>query len=113
MSTAAKAASLSAFVFPGSGHLYLKCYVRAALLIGIAAVGLYMLMSAAFVIVWSIASGIEPGTPLDIQLIRETVRNSMVVYEQPELQTSKWAIVLSWIVSVADAYRVGKQRDNR
>ncbi len=112
MTSAKKAAYLSAFFFPGSGHVYLKCYLRAAIFIIIAAIGAYLVMSATFSIVWSVANDIEQGkVSLSPDLLMDTVRQSLTVYEESTLVTAKWAIIGSWLVSVIDSYREGKKQE--
>lgn len=112
MSYASKAASMSAFIFPGSGHLYLKHRVRGIIFIAIAGVGLVMMMGAAFGIALDIAKDIEEGrVAMDMELMRTLIRESMGIYQEPELQGAKYATVGSWLISTLDAYREGKKKD--
>ncbi|MGH1487630.1 MAG: hypothetical protein ACRBCI_15555 [Cellvibrionaceae bacterium] len=112
MKPSSKAASLSAFLFPGSGHMFLKCYIRGIIFIAIAGVGLFLMMEAAFSIAWTIANDIDQGkVAFDVNSIRSVVEQTMAVYKDPSLQGAKWAIIVSWIVSTADAYREGKKQE--
>ena len=112
MKPSVKAASLSAFLFPGSGHIFLKCYVRGIIFIVVAGAGLVLMMEAAFVIALTIANDIEEGkAALDINSIRSVVKQSLLAYESPSLLGAKWAIIASWVASTADAYREGKKQE--
>ena len=114
MKPSSKAASLSAFLFPGSGHMFLKLYVRGIIFIIIAGIGLFLMMEAAFSIAWTIANDIEQGkVAFDINSIRSVVEQTMGVYKDPSLQGAKWAIVISWIISTLDAYREGKNLEKK
>jgi TM2 domain-containing membrane protein YozV len=107
-----KAACLSAFVFPGSGHFFLKCHLRGILFATIAAIGLFLIMQSAFAIAWDIAQDIEHGKiPFNISSIRSVVQKAMTIYNEPSLMMAKSAIIASWSVSTIDAYRVGKKRE--
>jgi hypothetical protein len=114
MKLSTKAASLSAFLFPGSGHVFLKCYLRAIIFIVIASYGLFLVMEASFSVAWSIANDIEAGkVPFDINSIRTVVERSMSIFDEPSLRNAKWAIIVSWVVSTLDAYREGKKQEQQ
>lgn len=108
MKSSTKAACLSAFLFPGSGHLYLKCYFRGLLFLVIATIALLVFMNAVFEIVWTIANDIETGKQvMDKNLIQTLIRDSINLYQQPQMRPLKLAIIGVWIISTADAWRVG------
>ncbi len=114
MSKAIKAALLSAFVFPGTGHFYLKKYVTGTLLAGIALASLYLMISRmverALLIVDKIQSG---EVPLDITAIAE------LLSKQPDgtdtqLYIITWTLfIFSWFIAVADSYRIGRRQDKK
>ena len=45
MKKSTKAALLSAFVFPGAGHMYLKRYIPGVVLVGASLVSIYYMIS--------------------------------------------------------------------
>ena len=112
MKRSTKAACLSAFMFPGCGHIFLKCYVRGAIFLLITLVGLYFIMEAAFTIAWSIANDIQLGkVAFNVQSLHSVIQQAMGIYQEPSLISAKAAIIISWVISTADAYRVGKQQE--
>lgn len=112
MKLSVKALCLSAFAYPGVGHFYLKCYIRSAIFIIIASIGLYLMMTTAFDIAWGIANDIESGkVKLDVLAIRQMIYDSLLAYEDPTMAHAKLALIGSWLISSADAFRVGYLRE--
>ncbi len=112
MKLSIKATCLSAFLFPGSGQFFLKCYLRGIIFMAIAGVGLYLIMATAFTIALAIANDIQMGNiPLGIASIREVIRQAMDVYKEPSLINAKIAIIGAWAVSSIDAYIEGKKKE--
>jgi TM2 domain-containing membrane protein YozV len=109
--TATKAACLSAFIFPGCGHFYLKCYLRGVIFMAIAIFALIIIMQTVFAIAFDIAQDIERGViPFSLDIIFNLVKEALAIYEDPDLIKAKIAMVASWAVSSIDAYRVGRSR---
>jgi len=110
MKTSTKAASLSAFLFPGLGQFYLKQYIKGMLFTAVAAASFMIIMSVAFSIAFSIANDIETGKTtlanIDIKAITEQVTD---VFQQPNLVTAKIAMIATWFVSTVDAWLNGKK----
>jgi TM2 domain-containing membrane protein YozV len=112
MKSSTKAACLSAFLFPGSGHLYLKCYFRAFIFMLIAGTGLYLLLDATFTIAFEIANNIKTGNvPPDIGSIFFMVQDIIKIFQEPALITAKVSTIAVWVISTVDAWRVGKKKD--
>lgn len=108
MKLSTKAFLLSAFAYPGIGHFYLKCYIRSAIFVFIASLGFYFMITIAFEIALNIANDIERGkVKLDILAIRQLIYSSLMAFEAPQFTQAKWAIITSWVLSSADAFRVG------
>ena len=69
-----KAALLSAFVFPGVGHLYLKKYIHGVILIGVSLVGSYYVISKTVERALKIVEKIQSGAvQLDVTAVTELV----------------------------------------
>jgi len=109
MKKSTKAVLLSALVFPGLGHFYLKKPVVGAALLLLAAVFTYIMMSAAIHATVAITQQIESGNvPLDVvamsnQLAKQSGGST------PMLSIATYAFLLCWLVGIVDSYRVAKQ----
>jgi hypothetical protein len=112
MIQAFKASLLSAFIFPGSGHLYLKKYFQGVLLTGFAVASLYFLLSDSIDIAQGILLKVQSGEiPLDLGKIAEAILN------QPEEKTktiklSTYVFVFTWLVGIFDSFRLGRSQEN-
>jgi len=111
MKPSAKAALLSALVFPGAGHIFLKRYATGIVLIGIAAIATYWLIADAVHVAFAISDKIASGDmPLDASAITSMVeRQSQQVVTSSTLAT--YALGLSWLIGIVDSYRVGLTHD--
>ncbi len=109
-----KAALLSALVFPGLGHLFLKKYVAALLLGGTAFVSIYWLVSRVVERTLKISEKIQSGeAQLDAAAITELVSNQAGGAEAQSLDVATAVIVIVWLVAVVDSYRRGRMQDKR
>lgn len=112
MTTALKAALLSALVFPGCGHLLLKSYLRALLLIGVTLLSLGSILAALMqrtqIIADKIVSGeIAPDPVVITKLAEEAARDAM----SGATTLALWALLVCWIIGIADSYRLGRRVD--
>ena len=74
MKKSAKASLLSAFVFPGAGHIYLKKYIPGVALVGTSLVSVYYLITKSVESALKIAEKIQSGeVQLDATTISELV----------------------------------------
>ena len=107
-----KAALLSAFVLPGSGHFLLKKHVAGALLAGTTVLCLWVLLSTALERAAEISLKIQSGEiPLDMTRIVEEISNPAVGGGTQLTDIATYALVICWLVGIADAYRIGRLRD--
>jgi TM2 domain-containing membrane protein YozV len=108
-----KAALLSAFVFPGVGHIYLKRYIPGLALVGASLVGIYYLISGTVTAAWEIAEKIQGASAQpDVTAIAELVtKQSAAVDSQLLLNIATVGIIICWIIGIVDSYRVGRERD--
>jgi len=111
MTTPIKAALLSALVFPGAGHLYLKRYKSALLLITASLTGLYFLISSAIQKSLQIVEQIQSGA---IQLNDSTVSALLTQHtgsaEAQRLEFVTTVIMICWLAAIIDSYRVAHAR---
>lgn len=109
-----KAALLSAFIFPGVGHLLLKRYISAAILATTALTITYLLVAKALENAMLIVDKIQSGeVAADITTISELVSQqpSSEGLLSPDLMSS--ILLIIWIVAVIDSYRIGRTQKNK
>ena len=106
-----KAALLSGLVFPGLGHLYLKRYLRGALLAAGAAALTYFIVSVAVNSAMDIAGKIEGGqVQPDAASISEAVsKASQDAERSTDIATT--ILIALWLIGIVDSYREGRARD--
>ena len=111
MKPSAKALLLSALVFPGAGHVYLKRYATGVVLIAIAAIATYSLLADAVHVAFAISDKITSGdVPLDANAISTMVeRQSQQVVTSSTIAT--YALGLSWLIGIIDSYRIGLMQE--
>lgn len=112
MKRQSKALLLSALVFPGAGHLYLKHTLRGVTLMGLTTAGmafiLVRLMTRAMALVEDMLRG---GGPLDPQGIAGLLANSATGAEALLLNIATYGVAILWIIGMVDSYRLGKNSD--
>ena len=107
-----KAALLSAFVFPGVGHFFLKKKFPGAVLAGTAFAGLYFLITKTVARAVQIAEKIQSGeVQLDSATITELVSNQTTGTEAQLLSIATAVLIVSWLIGIVDSYRVGRAQD--
>lgn len=113
MKLSTRASLLSFFVFPGIGHVVLKKYLSGWTLISIAAAAALIIfismMKRAYVISEQLASG---AIPFNIQYIVDTIRTTPPGTEGSVLNIAVNVLVVVWVISTVDAYRIGKKMDS-
>jgi hypothetical protein len=104
-----KAALLSAFLFPGAGHLFFKKYISGGIISGISAIALYVLISHAITRALDVSQKILHGEiAADIQTIMTEVSSQVSEADALTLDTATAVFVIMWIISIVDAYRIGR-----
>lgn len=104
-----KAALFSAFIFPGSGQLLLKRYFSAAFFAFFACVGLYLLFSDLLSSAQEILDKIQAGeVAADLVTITELVHQQSAV-ATTSLSPALTILLITWLVSIIEAYRVGRK----
>ena len=102
-----KAALLSALVFPGAGQLLLKRYYSCAFFAAFSCVGLYLLFNDLFNRAQEILEKIQSGeVSPDIASITNVVQQQSA-NTMESLSPALMILLISWLVSVVEAYRVG------
>ncbi len=107
-----KAVLLSAFVFPGLGHIVLKKYRAGAVLAGAALTALVFLVTKAVNTALEISDMIQRGeVQLDTAALTELISSRTGGTESLLLNIATVVLVLCWITGMVDSYRVGRLLD--
>ena len=112
MKRSTKSALLSALVFPGVGHLYLRQYLRGAVLLVVAMTGVAIIVVRSVQHALTIVEKIQNGAvPLEAQALADLVSQSTSGLESVLLNIASLAILLCWIIGIFDSYRIASSQD--
>ena len=112
MKIATKAALLSAFVFPGAGHVYLKKYVVGGILISVSLATLYYLLLAIIDKATRVSEMILSGeVRLDALSISQALSEQSLAADNQLLNAATVIIIGCFVVGIGDAYRAGRAHD--
>jgi TM2 domain-containing membrane protein YozV len=112
MKKSTKATLLSALVFPGAGHIYLKKYLPGVALIGISCAGIYYLLSKAIEQSMQIVDQIQSGAVQpDMAAISDLVSKQSSGPQAEILNIVTIIITICWLGGIIDAYRLGRAKD--
>ncbi len=111
MKRATKAVLLSALVFPGLGHLYLKRWAAGVVLVGVAAYALYTVVSVTMSIAMEVVQKIESsGLTPDIDTITALVTQQLSGNEQAT-NMATLAFAACWLMGIVGSYLHGRAQD--
>lgn len=109
-----KAVLLSAFVFPGIGHLYLKKRMAGSVLIGVSFAAIYYLMSTIIEHALQIAEKIQSGeVQPDVVAITELLSKQSAGAESQLQNIATAVIVICWVIGIVDSYRLGSAQNKK
>jgi hypothetical protein len=109
MKIAMKAALLSALVFPGAGHLFLKKYPAGIALVSTYSISFYFLSIDLLDKVDALLKQIESGQiPLTLPAISELISNQSVGMDAQTASFITSALGVLWLIAIWDAYRIGR-----
>ena len=112
MKTSTKATLLSALVFPGMGHFYLKHHIVGSFIVGISFIPMYVLVTNAIEQAQKIVDQIIRGeSTADISTMTDLVANQTGSMETQSMNFALSALVIIWLVAIIDAYRRGRLQD--
>ncbi len=112
MKKSTKAVLLSAFVFPGAGHFFLKKYISAVVLVGASFSGIYLLIVKTVERALQITEKIQSGDIRpDVAAIAEIISKQPTGTEAQLLKYATAVLVICWLIGIIDSYRVGCVRD--
>ncbi len=112
MKKSTKAALLSGLIFPGIGHLALKEYLRASILILAAMAAVYVLTTAAVNQAMTVVDRINSGeVALDSKAISAAITDSSAATDNRAANTSLFILGACWLFGIVDSYRLGKAQE--
>lgn len=112
MTMSMKAALLSALVFPGAGHALLKKYVFASILAAAALIGIILMVAQMIDTAMQISEKIMTGEVRpDVATIMDMVSAQSAGSEAQGMNVAVLIIVVSWLIGIVDAYRLGRMQD--
>lgn len=112
MNRAKKAALLSALVFPGAGHLFLKCWVRGILLASVSLAALGYVAHLAVKKAMDIVDMIESGAvALNEKAITALLADASSLSGLGIPGFLLVGMLALWLAGIADAWRVGARED--
>jgi hypothetical protein len=114
MSRSVKAALLSALVFPGIGHFFLKRPVQGILLAGVSIVCVYFFMSASIEMAQEIVVKIRNGEmPLDMIRIMQELSKQSEGRNGQLVNGAVFILTICWLAGIIDSCRVGRAQDKK
>ncbi len=112
MNNSLKGAFLSGLVFPGLGQVILKHYKRGAVLMLAVSVSLLVILIKAVQQAFAILEKIQSeGGAIDMSTISNAATQASTPSESLIFKLLLLLIIFCWIISVLDAYRIGRKKD--
>ena len=112
MKKSTTAALISALVFPGSGHYYLKKHVFGTILIVTACISLYIIIIQAIERTLLISEKLQRGEMLfDIETILNLAMQHPTGTDVQLLNIATTALIIAWLIGIIDSFRVGRVQD--
>ncbi|WP_263322602.1 hypothetical protein [Endozoicomonas sp. Mp262] len=112
MNKSTKAVLLSVFVFPGTGHFFLKKTIPGILLSGTALLALYVLVSNGLHKVQQVVEKIQNSqSQADFALILDVLSKQSTGPDTPFVYIATAVFLIIWFISAVDSYRLGNYED--
>jgi len=110
MHKSTKAALISAFIFPGFGHFYLKSKLRGAVFTLICVGCLYLLTTYAMDIANDISNKISSGDiPLDITRLIVEISSQLTGSQSNPPNVASLLLFICWGIATVDSYILGRK----
>ena len=110
MHKATKAALISAFIFPGCGHFYLKSKLRGGLFTLFSAGCLYVLITFAVDIANDISEKLLNGeTPLDVSRLMAEISSQLNGSAGETPNIASLLLLGCWVVAIIDSFILGRK----
>ncbi|MFT6273982.1 MAG: hypothetical protein ACJAZ0_000070 [Halioglobus sp.] len=114
MKKSTKAALLSALIFPGVGHMFLKKKIPGVALISASFVAIYYLASKAMEKALQITEKIQSGDiSLDIAAMTELVTKNPTGVDAQVIDIATYTFITFWLFGIIDSYRLGRAGEKK
>ncbi|PCK08212.1 MAG: hypothetical protein COA42_10430 [Alteromonadaceae bacterium] len=112
MNKSLKAVLLSALVYPGVGHYFLKKYIACAIFASIFTIPLFLIVKGIMIRANHVAEQIRNGAiPLDLGKISTLISDISSGPDTQALNIQTYALMIIWFASILDSYRVSIQKN--
>ena len=107
-----KAALISALVFPGAGHFFLKKYPAGIILACASSASLYYIVKKTIENAMQIVGDMQnSGAQLDVMALTDLVSKQTANHDSNMISFATIAFVVCWFVGIFDSYREGRAID--
>jgi len=107
-----KAVLLSALVFPGAGHFFLKKRITGAVLAAASLAALYLIVADVVERAQQIADKILSGEVApDVAAITDLLSRQATGKESQLLDVVWPVLIICWLIGIVDSYRCGRAQD--
>ena len=114
MTNALKGALLSGLVLPGLGQVLLRRYTRGLVIVFVVLSSLAVMVLKASQLAYSIIEKMElESRGMDMQAITDAATQAAATSDSRAFNYCLVLIIVTWLFSIVDAYRIGKQMDVR
>jgi len=105
---------LSALVFPGCGHFFLKKYILGTFLAGISIVCFYFILVTTVELAQELSERLLRGEiPMDIAIISAEILKIVRDNGIHQMNVTTSLLFICWIIGMADSYRIGRIEDSK
>ena len=112
MKITTKAVLLSALIFPGAGHVFLKKYLSGGLLIGTSLIAIGYIFTKTTEKALNIIEEIQNGNiPLDFAAITELVSKQSTATDNQLFSIATTIFIICWLIGIVDSYRFSYRRN--
>jgi hypothetical protein len=114
MSRSTKAVLLSALVFPGAGHLYLKYFWRGIALVGVSLACMGVIAEEAMrQTSAALDKLVSEGGALDPNQLSDLLTQASSSSDSGVASVAMLVLTGCWLVGIVDAYRLGRHQSGR
>ena len=112
MKKSIKSALLSALVFPGAGHFFLKKFLRGTVLMVLSLAGLAFIVVKTVEKALAIVDKLQSGqVPPEAQALTALRAKASPGPDALFLDIATYGITLCWLIGIIDSYRIGNRQD--
>lgn len=114
MKKSVKSSLLSALVFPGLGHLLLKKYIPASIILTSVAISLYVLINDVATRASMISEQLLNGKIAnDMLSIIDAIEQQSASIDPQQMNIASSVFIFTWLFSIIDSYRLGRIADKQ